>query len=148
MLISFLMIIFTTYANLDIQIRAEGQKSLFNKHLRVAAIPLGSFMAFYCNGTKVTENRKDRTYNYCTDKKNETYGGILWEFLKFIKHARNVTFSIVTPPKKEFGFCYGTSNCTGMIGMVNRREVDFALGALHISFDQPIDGIKRNPDMD
>ena len=148
MLITFLTVIFSAYANFYIQIRAEGQKSLLNKHLKVAAIPINPYMVIYCNGKKVTENRKDRTYNYCTDKENETYGGILWEFLKFIKHARNVTFSIVTLPKIEFGFCYGTSNCTGMIGMVNRREVDFALGALHVSFDQPIDGIKRNPDMD
>ena len=128
------MIIFTTYANLDIEIRAEGQKSLSNKHLRVAAIPIGSFMSFYCNGKMVTEDWNDPTINYCTDKEDETYGGILWEFLKFIKMARNVTFSIVTLPKQNFGFCHGTNNCTGMIGMVNRREVDLALGAF-VSFD-------------
>ena len=134
MMMNFFIIIFTTYANLDIQIRAEDQKSLFNKHLRVAAIPIGSFMAIYCNGTKVAADWKDSTIDNCPDKEDETYEGILWELLKFIKLARNVTFSIVTLPKHEFGFCHGTSNCTGMIGMVHRREVDFALGAF-VSFD-------------
>ena len=46
----------------------------------------------------------------------------------WVKLKRNVTFSISSPRDKSWGFCYGVNNCTGMIGMVNRREVDFALG--------------------
>ena len=68
----------------------------------------------------------------CPDKDNETYGGALWELLKLVKQARNVTYSILRPQSSHWGICNSQDNCTGMIGMVNRNEVDFALGKSNI----------------
>ena len=64
----------------------------------------------------------------CDDEGSLTYGGALGDLLRFIQHARNVTVSILRAPDGEWGVCYGKDNCTGMIGMVNRKEADFAIG--------------------
>ena len=61
-----------------------------------------------------------------------TYEGTLYELLLFMQRARNFTFTIVHEANYVWGWCYATNNCTGMIGMVNRREVDFALGNFHL----------------
>ena len=58
----------------------------------------------------------------------ETYGGILWEFLEYIQSARNCTFTFVRPNDGHWGYCYASHNCTGMIGLVIKKEADFALG--------------------
>ena len=55
--------------------------------------------------------------------------------LRLIELSRNVTFSIMRPWPASWGSCFGPNNCTGMIGMVNRREVDFALGMLMYQVD-------------
>ena len=124
MLITFLTVIFSAYANFYIQIRAEGQKSLLNKHLKVAAEPWSPYIIFYCNGREISMREE------CSDKGNMSYGGALWELLTMVERVRNVTFSIIRHPNPTWGLCYDKNNCTGMIGMVNRREVDFALGKL------------------
>ena len=56
------------------------------------------------------------------------YGGAMWDLLLFMQRARNFTFTLVSEAVNEWGSCYEVDNCTGMIGMVNRKEVDFALG--------------------
>ena len=56
------------------------------------------------------------------------YGGAMWDLLLFMQRARNFTFTLVTEADGDWGYCYAIGNCTGMIGMVNRKEVDFALG--------------------
>ena len=104
------------------QVHATGRNSLMNRHLKVAAERANPYFIIYCNGKTIKGN--DR----CPDNGNITYGGAMWDLLKFIKQARNVTFSILRPPTPTWGYCYGVNNCTGMVGMVTRREVDFALG--------------------
>ena len=56
--------------------------------------------------------------------------GIVGELLNFMQRARNVTFTLVEEPGGVWGNCEDANNCTGMIGMVNRKEVDLALGML------------------
>ena len=58
----------------------------------------------------------------------DRYSGIFWDIVEYIQKARNCTFTVVIPPDGKWGQCYGHNNCTGMIGLVNRSEVDFALG--------------------
>ena len=114
-------------STLELQFPATVNNSLLNKHLKVAAEPYSSFMIFYCNG------RKMGTTDKCSDRGSMTYGGALWELLKLVQLTQNVTFSIVRPPnsaKPKWGDCYGVNNCSGMIGMVNRGEVDFAIGKI------------------
>ena len=56
------------------------------------------------------------------------YSGVMWDLLLFMQEARNFTFTILNKAEWEWGECSSINNCTGMIGMVNRKEVDFALG--------------------
>ena len=104
------------------QVEAKGY-ALENKHLKVAAERYAPFFVSYC------PDGKEKLYGAkCADSGKETYGGVLWEFLDFMKHRMNLTFTILEAPDHEWGTCNGENNCTGMIGMVNRREVDFAIG--------------------
>ena len=53
----------------------------------------------------------------------------MWELLMIMKHARNISFTLVRSADGLWGgTCYSSNNCSGMIGMVNRKEVDLALG--------------------
>ena len=115
-------------ANVGLQAEAKIQETLQDKHLKVAAVHYHPNFIFYCN-EKEMKNADD-----CPDKDNITYGGALWEFLKMVKLARNVTFSILVEPTQTWGYCHSMNNCTGMIGMVNRKEVDFALGTVCLLF--------------
>ena len=59
------------------------------------------------------------------------YDGVMWHLLLFMQRARNFTFNLVHLRDErdyEWGSCFAVNNCTGMIGVVNRGEVDFALG--------------------
>ena len=109
---------------MGIQATAAVQKSFINKHLKIAAVN-NDYISFFCNGKQMEMATSDE----CDG--NLTYGGTFWELLKLIKQARNVTITIMRPDPIEWGVCSGKNNCTGMIGMVNRREVDFALGTFH-----------------
>ena len=115
---------FAMEATLSAQHPSLDHKCLMNKHIKVAAIPWRPFFIIHCNEKEIQDP------DQCPDKATMKYSGVLWEFLKLVKLARNVTFTIFTPPDRKWGFCNGKNNCTGMIGMVNRRKVDFALGRL------------------
>ena len=54
--------------------------------------------------------------------------GQLGDAIMFWHYARNFTFTLVKPQDGLYGACVGPNNCSGLIGMVQRREVDFALG--------------------
>ena len=50
-----------------------------------------------------------------------------------MKQAKNISFTVVGPSDGLWGgICYSRNNCSGMIGMVNRKEVDMALGTKFI----------------
>ena len=57
-----------------------------------------------------------------------TYTGVLWDLLLFMQRERNFTFTMVNKADWIWGECFSINNCTGMIGMVNRKEVDLAIG--------------------
>ena len=62
------------------------------------------------------------------DYEISNYGGIMWDLLLFMQRARNFTFTIDVPSDGLWGTCNEQNNCTGMLGTVNRREADLALG--------------------
>ena len=90
---------------------AQKQEKMTNKHLVIAA---GSWPPI------IVKTKSE-------DGKHEIES-ILWDHVKFWIHARNFTYTIVR--QDYWGYCTEINNCTGMIGMVNRKEVDFALGKL------------------
>ena len=106
------------------QLPATSRNTLLNKHLKVAAETWNPFIILYCNGIEMTFKDK------CPDKDNITYGGAVSEILKLVKRARNVTFTIMRPSEYSWGDCKSPTDCDGLIGMVNRGEVDVALGRL------------------
>ena len=85
--------------------------TLSNKHLKIGAVPFPPYLV----------RKKEKNGQ-------ESYSGILWDFVEYIRKARNCTFTVVIPPDGLWGYCYENDNCTGMIGLVNRSEVDFAIG--------------------
>ena len=127
MLVIYFLSVALTSANFGMQVEAKGHGALQNKHLKVAAVPWSPFFILYCSDNMIY------WADDCPDQENITYDGVLWEFLNMIKLARNVTFSISSPPTRTWGYCHAMNNCTGMIGMVNRKEVDFALGEFPVS---------------
>ena len=58
----------------------------------------------------------------------DTYSGILGRLLTLMQQHRNITFTLLKVPGGVWGNCESNDNCTGMVGMVNRKEADFALG--------------------
>ena len=71
-------------------------------------------------------------YDYYEDGTYGGYGGVMYDLLLYMQKERNFTFTMVSDADWEWGECYatdnGTNNCTGMIGMVNKKEVDLAIG--------------------
>ena len=96
------------------------QESLRNKHLMVEGEYWYPYLMWKCPDVGYDWEEED-----CPD--DRTYDGIMWHLLLFMQRARNFTFTLVHEDE-EWGLCYAKDNCTGMVGMVNRGEVDFALG--------------------
>ena len=95
-------------------------KSLENKHLVIEGQYWFPYLFWKC---------PDHRIDWWEDcPLNRTYDGVMWHLLLFMQRARNFTFTLVHGPEYDWGTCFAINNCTGMIGMVNRREVDFALG--------------------
>ena len=91
------------------------QKSLTNKHLRIGAVVTPPFLVI----------NKDINGN-------DVYSGLIWDFIEYIQEARNCSVTVIKPVDGLWGHCYGTNNCSGMIGQVNRKEVDIAVGMMQI----------------
>ena len=91
----------------------RASKEMSNKHFRVAAYEWWPYLS-------LDSESPDGTV--------EVSGGVLLNLINFMQGARNFTYTIVPEPNGIWGNCVGKDNCTGMIGMVLRDEVDFALG--------------------
>ena len=98
----------------DGQVSALRQTTLSNKNFIVAAELWPPFLV-----KNKDENGIDK------------YSGLFWDFMEYIKDTRNCTYKLVGSPDGLWGNCFGINNCTGMIGQVNRKEVDFAIGLFH-----------------
>lgn len=62
------------------------------------------------------------------DGKEPLYSGIMWKMLGYLQESINFTYTIVRPPDGKWGFGDAEGNRNGMLGMVKRKEVEFALG--------------------
>ena len=109
--------------------RSLQEKRLMNKHLRVVAMPKHPFFVWKCpNDAEWTDEWKMD----CPNGEDYMYSGILWDLLMFMKKAKNLSYTIIGIDDATWaGTCYDSNNCTGMIGRVNRREADLALGLFY-----------------
>lgn len=98
-------------------------EGLRNQHLTIAAEEWDPFFAY------------DWHKNDMGDYVFSNYRGVMWELLLLMQRARNFTFRMVHSSDGEWGVCYTINNCTGMFGMVNRGEVDLALGKYDFNLD-------------
>ena len=108
-------------------VMSKGAKEgLRNKHLVIAGEYWSPFLMY----------DSDENSNWTAIE--GTYSGVMWDLLMFMQKARNFTFTIVgtyeTYGTYDWGTCHEVDNCTGMIGMVNRKEVDFALGPFNPTY--------------
>ena len=94
---------------------------LRNKHVRIAVSYWPPFLMWQC---------PELGYDWEEDCPHErtSYDGVMWDLLMFLQQARNFTFTLIHEPNFEWGSCSAINNCTGMVAMVNMKEVDFALG--------------------
>ena len=63
----------------------------------------------------------------CPNNEKRIYSGILWDLINFMAKEDNFTFTLVEW-NDVCGSCFDRYNCSGMTGLVNRGEVDIALG--------------------
>ena len=93
------------------QVLSVRQERMTNKHLRITHEPWPPFLT-----------RKENVDG------SVSLEGPVGEAIMFWQKARNFTFTLVRPPDGLWGYCPEPNNCSGMIGQVNRKEVDFAIG--------------------
>ena len=67
-------------------------------------------------------------FDWDEDGNTINHKGILWDLISFMQKARNFTFTFVSEADNVWGQCRSMNDSSGMIGMVTRKEVDFALG--------------------
>ena len=108
--------------------QAKMQSGLRNKHLRIEGEYWRPFLMWECPGHGIYWEED------CPGERR--YEGVMWDFLLFMQRGRNFTFTLVHEADYVWGECYEANNCTGMVGMVNRKEVDFAIGRIWYSVSQ------------
>ena len=91
---------------------AEVHQGLRNKHLIIEGENWHPFLYFDRDEGGNTMNHK----------------GIMWDLLLFMQKIKKFTFSFVSEADNVWGQCHSMNDSSGMIGMVTRKEVDFALG--------------------
>ena len=101
------------------QVSSIKQISMANKHFKVGAHTWAPLLDIKIN-----------------EKGDNTISGPFGDYLRYIREARNCTFTIVTPPDGKWGNCNGSDNCTGVIGLVARGEVDFAINPFTMTLDR------------
>ena len=96
---------------LGCRVSSKRQMSLSNKHLKMGALPMPPFF--------VVQRGRDG---------QESYSGLLWDIVDYIQESRNCTITVVTQADGGFGNCFNNGTCNGILGMINRSEIDFSLG--------------------
>ena len=62
------------------------------------------------------------------DSAKEPYRGPIWMILKYLQEALNFTFELKRPLDGTVGYIYENGSWSGLVGMINRSEVDFGIG--------------------
>ena len=62
----------------------------------------------------------------------EILSGQIGDAINFWHYARNFSYTLVKSKDGQYGNCVRPNNCSGIVGMVQRNEVDFAIGLRQI----------------
>ena len=96
-----------------------------------------TFSLFNVNGAKHDFNGRnlrmaaelwDPWFLISEESGQEKYSGIMPKILEYLQVSLNFTTTLVRPPDGAWGAVDENGNWGGMVGMVKRNEVDFALG--------------------
>nr|XP_053649837.1 glutamate receptor ionotropic, kainate 4-like [Cherax quadricarinatus] len=72
----------------------------------------------------------------CDGGGTPVYSGIMWDLLLIILDKMNLRFEIVRPPDGLWGVADANGSWNGMLGMIQRQEVDMALGPFAVSYQR------------
>ena len=95
------------------------------------------YSCVYVNGVKHDFNGRnlrmaaeiwDPWFLISEESGKEKYSGIMPKILEFLQVSLNFTITLARPPDGSWGAVDEDGNWGGMVGMVKRNEVDFALG--------------------
>ncbi|XP_027226082.2 glutamate receptor 4 [Penaeus vannamei] len=64
------------------------------------------------------------------------YSGIMWDLLQMLATKMNLRFEIYRPPDGMWGVELPNGSWNGMLGMIQRQEVDMALGPFAVSYQR------------
>ncbi|XP_047496540.1 glutamate receptor-like [Penaeus chinensis] len=67
---------------------------------------------------------------------NTVYSGIMWDLLQMLTTKMNLQFEIYRPPDGLWGVELPNGSWNGMLGMIQRQEVDMALGPFAVSYQR------------
>ncbi|XP_076038813.1 glutamate receptor ionotropic, delta-1-like [Oratosquilla oratoria] len=67
---------------------------------------------------------------------SNVYSGIMHDLLLSMSTALNFTYELRRPPDGLWGVGFPNGSWSGMMGMVKRREVDFALGPFAVNWER------------
>ena len=110
-----------SYAN---NLTAAG--SLKGRHIVVAAENWLPYFYFHEND--------DCNVNIVEDQ--QCYEGIMYDLLLHMSLALNFTYDLVRPPDGKWGVGNADNEWNGMLGMIKRKEVDFALGPFGVIYER------------
>ena len=108
--------------------------NLNGKHIKAAIGPWSPYIMWKCAGAD--DFKEDAKLGYgnvgswgedCPHGRERKYKGIMIDLIQFMAKAGNFTYTLVESDD-VCGRCYSRFNCSGMTGLVNRGEVDLALG--------------------
>ena len=69
-------------------------------------------------------------FTISVDQGNPVFSGVMSLVLEYLQNSLNFTSTLIRPPDGTWGATDETGQWGGMVGMVYRNEVDFALGEL------------------
>lgn len=106
--------------------------TFLNKTIAAAAKPIDGLRGQHLVAAANAE--KPFTYS-CTFAPNESceFPGISYEIFQFIANYLGFTFTLVQPQDGEFGSIVN-GNWTGLVGMLNRHEIDVTLSPLTYNY--------------
>ncbi|XP_042871398.1 probable glutamate receptor [Penaeus japonicus] len=78
----------------------------------------------------------EKWYPWVDVTEDNSWSGIAVTLLSILAQKMNFTYHFVRPQDHEWGRMLPNGSFTGMVGMLERKEVDLALGPLSVSWER------------
>ena len=102
---------------------------MFNSNITTLCLLLAfSHVAFAKSHFIVAADEWSPFFEVTSGSADKPYNGVMLQLLEYVRQSLNFTYEIRRPPDGQWGVVLKNGTVTGMVGMVSRNEVDFALG--------------------